>query len=61
MSLLHTLQTLFEIVMVIAVVWCLFNEDKLIAFERRIFSAIRRKRLRVVKSSIRNSQFVIHN
>lgn len=50
MSFLHCLQTLFEIIMVIAVVWCLFNEDKLIAFERRLFSAIRRRRLRVVKA-----------
>ena len=50
MSFLHSLQTIFEIVMVIAVLWCLFNEDKLIAFERRIFAAIRRRRLRVVKA-----------
>lgn len=57
MSFLHCLQTLFEIIMVIAVVWCLFNEDKLIAFERRVFAAIRRRRLRVVKPQcvIRNS------
>lgn len=50
MSFLHCLQTLFEIIMVIAVVWCLFNEDKLIAFERRLFSAIRRRRLHIIKT-----------
>ncbi len=50
MSFLHCLQTLFEIIMVIAVVWCLFNEDKLISFERRLFSTIRRRRLHIIKT-----------
>ena len=43
--------TLFEIAGVLALIWCIFHEDRLVAFEERIFSAFRRKRLRVVKTS----------
>lgn len=43
------LTTIFELSLVIAVFWGVFNEDKLIAFEKRIISSIRRKRLKVVK------------
>lgn len=50
MSFAFTLQTILEIAAFIAVVWCIFNEDKLIAFERRIFSSVRRRRLRIVKT-----------
>lgn len=44
------LKTIFEAGLVIAVVWGIFHEDKLIALEKRLFAAIRRRRLRVVKS-----------
>lgn len=49
MTFMDLLRTLFEIIMVIALVWCIFHEDRLVAFEKRLFAAMRRKRLRVVK------------
>ena len=45
------LKTLFEAVLVIAVFWGAFHEDRLISFEKKLFAAIRRRRLRVVKSA----------
>jgi hypothetical protein len=50
MTFSQTLITIFEIIMVAAVVWCIFHEDRLVAFEEKLFSRIRRKRLRVVKA-----------
>lgn len=47
---MFALTTIFELSLVIAVFWGIFNEDKLIAFEKRIISAFRRKRLKVIKS-----------
>ncbi|MBR7133141.1 MAG: hypothetical protein IKD04_06365 [Clostridia bacterium] len=49
MNISFALSTFFEFIMVVAVVWCIFNESKLIAFEKRIASLIRRRRLKVVK------------
>ncbi len=49
MNLAFTLRTIFEILLVVALVWGIFHEDRLIAFEKRIVAAIRRRRLRVVK------------
>ena len=43
--------TLFEILLVGFVLWAIFNEDKFIAFEKRIIANIKRRRLKVVKSS----------
>ncbi len=51
MSFINTLRTLIEIVMAIVLVWCIFNEDRLVAFEQRLISGIRRRRLRVVKDN----------
>ena len=51
MTFIDTLRTLFEIIMVVGLVWCIFNEKRLIAFEEKIFASLRRKRLRVVKQS----------
>ncbi len=48
MTFTQTLTTIFELLMVAALLWCFFNEDKLVSFERRLFSSIRRKRLRVI-------------
>lgn len=42
--------TLLELAGVIALVWCIFHEDRLVAFEEKLFAAIRRKRLRIVKA-----------
>ena len=41
------LRTLFEILMFVAVVWCVFHEDRLAAFEKRVFCAVKRRRLKV--------------
>ncbi len=49
MSLSFILKTLFELFLVVAVFWCIFHEDTLISFERRVIALFRRKRLRVVK------------
>ena len=51
MTLLTALQTIFEIALIAAVFWGIFNEHKLIAIEKRIISNIKRRRLRVVKNT----------
>ena len=51
MNLSMLLRTLFEIAMFAAVLWGIFHEDRLVAFEKRIICYIRRCRLRVVKPS----------
>ncbi|MBQ6847732.1 MAG: hypothetical protein IJO62_02305 [Clostridia bacterium] len=51
MTFLQGLTTLFEIGMAVALFWCFFNEDKLIAFERKLFAILRRKKLKVVHTS----------
>ncbi|MBQ2286804.1 MAG: hypothetical protein U0K18_03275 [Acutalibacteraceae bacterium] len=44
------LRTLFEILLFVLVVWGFFHEDRLAAFERRVFCALKRRRLRVVRT-----------
>ncbi len=51
MNLSMLLRTLFEIAMFAAVLWGIFHEDRLVAFEKHIICYIRRRRLRVVKPS----------
>ncbi len=51
MNLSMLLRTLLEIAMFAAVLWGIFHEDRLVAFEKRIICYIRRRRLRVVKPS----------
>ena len=41
-------ETVLELVAIIFVFWGFLNEDRLVAFENRLFSGFRRKRLRVV-------------
>ncbi len=60
MSLIHTLQTIFEIALFIAVVWCIFNEGKLIALERRIATYLRRKRLHIVHGTKPTGKSIIY-
>ena len=58
MNLSMLLRTVFEIVMFAAVLWGIFHEDRLVAFEKRIACLIRRRRLRVVKTSgVRKASF----
>lgn len=50
MTFIQLITTLLEISAFIGLVWCIFHEDTLVAFEEKVFAAIRRKRLRVVKA-----------
>ena len=50
MTLLDALKTLFEIGAASFIIWGIFNEKRLVAFERKILCAFRRKRLHVVKT-----------
>ena len=50
MTFSQTLITIFEIIMVVAVFWCIFHEDRLINFEEKLLSGLRRKRLRITKA-----------
>lgn len=45
------LRTLFEILLFIAVIWGIFHEDRLAAFEKRLICNLRRRRLKVVRST----------
>lgn len=51
MSLAYLIQSIFETVAVAFVIWGLFHEDKMVAFENRIFSNIKRKQLKLVTQS----------
>ena len=50
MTFIDILRTLFEIIMVVGLIWCIFHEDRLVAFEEKVFALLRRKRLRVVRN-----------
>ncbi|MBR2447622.1 MAG: hypothetical protein IKK71_05185 [Clostridia bacterium] len=51
MTFVDTLRTLFEFACIAFIIWGLFNEKTLVAFEEKVLSRIRRKRLRVVKTN----------
>ena len=51
MTTLFTLQTIFEVLLVAAVIWGIFNEERLAAAEKRFVAFVRRRRLRVIKGS----------
>ena len=44
MSTLHTWQTILEIGMAAFLIWSLFHEDKLVAFEKKIIKKFRGNR-----------------
>ncbi len=52
------LRTVFEIILVALVFWAIFNEGKLIAFEKRVLAYFKRRRLRVVKTAVQSSKKV---
>lgn len=54
MTLSMILRTVFEILMLVAVVWGIFNESKLAAAEKRFFCALKRRRLRIAKPAAKN-------
>lgn len=51
MSLSGSILTIFEMALVAFAVWSVFNENRFIAFEERIFAKIRRNRLKVIKGN----------
>ena len=53
MSFSQIVRTLFEIGLVVFAIWAVFHEDTFIAIEERLFSTVRRRRLKVVKGSYR--------
>lgn len=50
MTFSQSIITIFEILMVVLVMWCIFHEDRLVAFEEKVLCYFKRKQLRVVKS-----------
>lgn len=60
MTISFALSTIFEILLITVVVLAIFNEDKLIAFEKSLLALIRRRRLRVVKNCRYQSQNSLH-
>lgn len=50
MTFIDILRTLIEIAMVVGLVWCIFHEDRLVAFEEKVLASLRRKRLQIVRS-----------
>ena len=52
MSFPMLLRTVLEIALFAAVIWGFFHEDRLAAFERRVFCYLKRKKLKVIKPAI---------
>jgi len=50
MTFFDILSTVFEFSLVGTLVWCIFNEHRLVAFERKIKAYFRRKAFKVVRS-----------
>ena len=60
MSFQDGLRSLLEIIVVLFTVWAIFHEDKFIVFEEKLFSLIKRRRLKVVDSTrVKSSKPVI--
>lgn len=53
MTFVMFLRTVFEILLFAGVVWGIFHEDRLAAFERRVICAVKRRRLKLVVRSAR--------
>ncbi len=51
MTFIDILNTIFEFVLVGGLVWGIFNEHRLIAFERKIKAYFRRRAFKVVKNT----------
>lgn len=51
MSTSYLIQSIIETMAVGLVIFGLFNEEKVLAFENRIFSDFRRKKLKLAKSN----------
>ncbi|MBQ6815727.1 MAG: hypothetical protein IJP26_00655 [Clostridia bacterium] len=51
MTTLMLIQTVLELLAVAFIFWGIFNEQKLVAFERRIVRALRRRNFKVIRSA----------
>ena len=49
--------SVLEIIAVGFTVWCLFNEKKLVAFEKRFMCSLRRKKFKVLKGGQNVSKY----
>ncbi len=58
MSFPMILRTVFEIALFAAIIWGFFHEDRLAAFERRVFCSLRRKKLKVIKPAVSHFETV---
>ena len=47
MGISFTIQTIIETVVVGLLIWGLFNDDRVAAFEKRLFANIRRRKLKL--------------
>ncbi len=50
MTIFMLIRTIFECLLFAGIAWGIFHEDLLVAMERQLFAAIRRRRLHVVKA-----------
>ncbi len=48
MSLFGTLLTIFEVALVVGVIWAVFHEDAFVNFEERVIARLRRRRFKVI-------------
>ena len=58
MSFPMLLRTVLEIALLAAVIWGFFHEDRLAAFERRVFCYLKRKKLKVIKPAVSHFETV---
>lgn len=49
--------SILEIIAVGFTVWCLFNEKKIAAFEKKLFRSIKRRRLKVIKGNDKSVKY----
>lgn len=52
--------TILEFAAVALVLWAVFHEDRIAAFEKRLFARIRRNRLKVIKGGRTQSVDLVH-
>ena len=51
MTFIDIMRTLLEISAFAGLIWCIFHEDTLVAFEERLFTCFKRRRLHIVKQN----------
>ena len=56
MGLKYTIQTICEIIVIGFIILGFFNEDRIVAFENRLFANIRRKKLKLFNATQSNNK-----